>query len=107
MKHLFIAGLTLAMLGCTTASPKQFYRPAGAEQQVEISGRFNQLSFEHQVLINGNAVITGKLPYNYEDASFSGQYNQQPVSSDCHWRSKTDLQCLVKINEEMAATLTF
>lgn len=107
MKHFLIAGLALAIVGCTTASPKQFYRPAGAEQQVEISGRFNQLSFEHQVVINGDTVIIGKLPYNYDDASFSGQFNEQAVSSDCHWRSKTDLECLVKINDEMAATLTF
>jgi hypothetical protein len=107
MKSFLIAGLALAMVACTTASPKQFYRPAGAEQQVEISGRFNQLSFEHQVLINGATVITGKLPYNYDDASFNGQFNEQSVISDCHWRSKTDLECLVKINDEMAATLTF
>jgi len=107
MKPYLIAGLALAMVACTTASPKQFYRPAGAEQQVEISGRFNQLSFEHQVLINGAIVISGQLPYNYDDASFNGQFNEQPVSSDCHWRSKTDLECLVTINQEKAATLSF
>lgn len=107
MKHILIAGLAFTLVACTTASPKQFYRPAGAEQQVEISGRFNQLSFEHEVLINGNSVITGELPYNYDDASFNGEFNQQPVTSDCHWRSKTELECLVRINDEMAATLTF
>jgi hypothetical protein len=107
MKHFFLAGFALALVACTTASPKQFYRPAGAEQQVEISGRFNQLSFEHEVLINGSTVVFGKLPYNYDAASFSGQFNNEPVTSDCHWRSKTDLECLVKINDEMAATLTF
>lgn len=107
MKHLLLASLALTLVACTTASPKQFYRPAGADQQVEISGRFNQLSFEHEVLINGASVISGQLPYNYDDASFSGQFNNQPVTSDCHWRSKTDLECLVKINDEMAATLTF
>lgn len=107
MKKVFLASLLLALVGCTTASPKQFYRPAGAEQQIEISGRFNNLSFEHQVLVNGETVIVGNLPYDYADASFSGTYNSQPVSSDCHWKSKTDLQCLVKMNGEMAATLTF
>lgn len=107
MKHFLLASLALTLVACTTASPKQFYRPAGAEQQVEISGRFNQLSFEHEVLINGDSVIAGKLPYNYEDASFTGVFNQQPVTSDCHWRSKTALECLVRINDEMAATLTF
>ena len=107
MKHFFIVGLALTMAACTTASPKQFYRPAGAEQQLEIHGRFNQLSFEHQVLVNGKTVITGQLPYNYDDASFTGQYNELSVNSDCHWRSKTNLECLVKINDEMAATLGF
>lgn len=107
MKVYLIAGLALTMVACTTAAPKQFYRPAGAEQQVEISGRFNQLSFEHQVLINGTTVISGQLPYNYNDASFSGLFDGQPVSSNCHWRSKTDLECLVKINDENAATLSF
>lgn len=107
MKHVLLAGMTIALIGCTTASPKQFYRPAGAQQQVEISGRFNQISFEHQVIINGDTIIIGDLPYNYDDASFSGQYNNMPVTSDCRWKRKTDLTCLVKINNEMAATLTF
>lgn len=107
MKHILIAGLALAVVACTTASPQQYYRAAGAEEQVEIKGRFNQLSFEHEVLINGTSVVTGKLPYNYDDASFSGDYNGQMVISECHWPSKTDLQCLVIINDEKAATLTF
>jgi hypothetical protein len=107
MKHILLASLALTLVACTTASPKQFYRPAGAEQQLEISGRFNQLNFEHEVLINGSSVITGQLPYNYNDASFTGMFNQQPVTSDCHWHSKTELECLVTINDEMAATLTF
>lgn len=107
MKKVFLASLLLALVGCTTSSPNQFYRPAGAEKQVEISGLFNQLSFEHQVMINGETVITGKLPYNYDAASFSGNYNDQPVTSDCTWKRKVDLLCLVKINGEMAATLVF
>lgn len=93
--------------GCTTASPEQFYRPAGAEQQLEISGRFNQISFEHQVIVNGKTVIVGDLPYDYSDASFAGDYQDVSVTSDCHWKSKTDLVCLIRMNGEKAATLTF
>lgn len=107
MKKVFLASLLVSIIGCTTASPKQFYRPAGESAQMEIFGRFNQLSFEHQVLINGDNVITGSLPYDYADASFSGNYDGAAVTSDCHWKSKTALECLVKLNGEMAATLTF
>lgn len=107
MKKVFLLSLLVSLIGCTTASPKQFYRPAGETAQMEIFGRFNQLSFEHQVIINGNNVITGSLPYDYTDASFSGNYEQSTVVSDCHWKSKTTLECLVKLNGEMAATLTF
>ena len=107
MKKVFIGVMTLVLVACTTASPKQFYRPVGAEQQLEISGRFNQLSFEHQVMVNGDVVITGKLPYNYDDARFSGTYNGQTVSSDCQWHKKVDLACLVTFDGEKAATLTF
>lgn len=107
MKRLFLASLVIALVGCTTASPKQFYRPAGAAEQVEVFGRFDQLSFEHQVVINGDVVISDDLPYDYSNASFSGSYNDASVTSDCHWRSKSDLECLVKMNGEMAATLSF
>ncbi|SFK50750.1 hypothetical protein [Methylophaga sulfidovorans] len=107
MKKIIIAALVATLLGCTSASPKQYYRPAGAEQQVEVYGRFDQISFEHQVLINGNVVIDGQLSYNYDDGHFSGQYDGMTVTSDCKWKLKKDLICLVKINDEMAATLTF
>jgi hypothetical protein len=107
MRQILPIVLLLTLAACTTASPKQFYRPSGAEQQIEISGRFNQISFEHQVILNGETVITGDLPYNYDDASFSGQYQGRNVTSDCHWKSKADLQCLVKVDDEAAATLTF
>ena len=107
MKKIIIAALLVTLLGCTSASPKQYYRPAGAEQQVEVYGRFDQISFEHQVLINGNVVIDGQLSYNYDDGHFSGEYEGMTVTSDCNWKLKKDLTCLVKINDEMAATLTF
>ncbi|MBD3633877.1 MAG: hypothetical protein HUJ23_03105 [Methylophaga sp.] len=107
MNKIFLAGLILATVGCTTASPKQFYRPADSAAQLEITGRFNQISFEHQVVINGETVITGELPYNYDAASFSGKYEGRNVASDCQWRKKVDLSCLVSIDGEKAATLTF
>lgn len=107
MNKLFLAGLILMLVGCTTASPKQFYRPANSEAQLEISGRFNELTFEHQVLVNGETVIKGDLPYDYEATSFSGRYQGRTVSSDCQWKKKIDLSCLVSIDGEKAATLTF
>ena len=107
MKNLVLASLLIVLAGCTTASPKQFYRPAGAEQQVEISGRFNQISFKHEVLINGETVISGNLPYDYADTTLTGQYNGQSVTSVCHWKKKIDLSCLVTMDGENAATLTF
>jgi len=107
MNRIFLASLVIALVGCTTASPKQFYRPANSEAQLEISGRFNEITFEHQVLINGETVIKGDLPYNYDAVSFSGNYEGRSVSSDCQWRKKIDLSCLVSIDGEKAATLTF
>jgi len=107
MKKIIYVLSVFILTACTTASPKQFYRPAGEADQLEISGQFNQLSYEHSVLINGDTVITGNLPYNGADASFSGQVDGRTISSDCHWKSKSSLECLVKINNEMAATLTF
>jgi hypothetical protein len=107
MRKLILTSLMIALAGCTTASPKQFYRPAGAEQQVEISGRFNQISFKHEVLINGDIVVSGELPYDYADTTLTGSYQGQSVSSDCRWKKKIDLSCLVSINGENAATLSF
>lgn len=107
MKNLLITSLVLALVGCTTASPKQFYRPADSQDQLEISGRFNQISFAHEVMINGETVIKGDLPYNYDDARFSGNYDGREVTSECQWKKKVDLSCLVSIDGEKAATLTF
>ncbi|MCX4186931.1 hypothetical protein [Methylophaga sp. OBS4] len=74
MKKIFLATILVALVGCTTASPKQYYRAAGEAEQLEIAGRFNQITFEHNVLVNGETVVTGSLPYNYDDASFDGVY---------------------------------
>ncbi|WP_297810605.1 hypothetical protein [uncultured Methylophaga sp.] len=107
MKKIILASLLLTLVACTTASPKQFYRPAGAEQQLEISGRFNQISFKHEVMINDQTVVSGELPYDYADTTLSGEYNGKTVKSDCRWKKKIDLTCLVWVDGEKAATLTF
>jgi hypothetical protein len=107
MKSLYLTPLLFIVVACTSASPQQFYRPAGAEKQLEISGRFHQLSFEHQVSINDQIVITGKLAYDYSEGSFEGMYEGMKVTSDCHWKRKRDLYCLVSVNGEKAANLSF
>ena len=107
MKKLILMALLITVVACTSASPKQYYRPVGAEQQVELFGRFDQITYKHQVLINDTVVIDGELSYNYEDGHFSGEYQGMKVTSDCHWKLKKDLYCQVKINDEMAANLTF
>lgn len=107
LKSSLIMGLCLVVVACTSASPKQFYRLAGSEQALEISGTFDQLKFEHNVTINGQTAVTGKLEYNYSPGSFTGQYEGMTVTSDCSWKRKVDLFCLIKIDGESAATLSF
>jgi hypothetical protein len=106
-KSSVIVSLCLIVMACTSASPKQFYRLSGSEQALEISGSFNQLKFEHIVNINGQTAVSGKLEYNYAPGSFTGQYEGMIVTSDCSWKRKVDLYCLIKIDGESAATLSF
>lgn len=108
---LIAASVTFAALaGCATSAPSQYYRPANSPDQYKISGEYNQLSYKLDIFIDGNSVLSGRMPLFSNDLELSGQFNNMPVESICFRKVSAfseNVQCTVLIENEMAATLTF
>ena len=117
--------VALLVLGaCTTStsdvSPAQYYRPAGAGPQWKITGDLQSEYTEDMfgttvqrtlhVYIDGERVVTGQLS-PMATGELSGQYKGLPVDTVCTSEQKTptwiDVRCMVLVDNERAATLTF
>ena len=110
MKYLSLAVIALLLAGCASA-PSQGYRPAnypGAPWS--ISGDMNHFTNSVVIKINDQTVIDKSLSIFGGDGEFSGTYDGKAVSASCFtsrgfFGNKTD--CIVFVNSEKAATLTF
>ena len=125
MKKLLIAVAIIALSGCQAMqqrhvndSPAQFYRPDGASESWKITGTLtldiDRMWGNHKrqlnVNINGQPVIEGFLSPMYS-GELSGQYENKRVDSICSGEQKNpnwiDVRCLILIDNQRAATLSF
>lgn len=95
----------LFLAACATTSPTQQYRTAGSDNTLKISGEYDNLSTV-TIFVNGEQVASGSMGFFGGPFEFSGQYADQVIDSYCS-ESVKGLSCLVFVDNERAATLTF
>jgi len=113
MTALIISLLTLAIVGCTTTAPTEYYRSADAPETVyRIGGEYdpNVGWGEVTITINDESVIVERLPAFSNTAELTGDYAGKPVLVQLTkvrtFKSKY-LRADVTIDKERAASLTF
>lgn len=114
MKKLIISIFLLASVSaCVSTAPKQFYRAAGETEQVSVSGEFKAFDGWHgslMIKINNEIVISEGKPAS-DSFELSGLYEDKKVDAVCNKHKTSEysatLSCLILINNERAATLTF
>lgn len=109
IKRLAPAALVF-LTACATTAPSQYYRPAGAPDPVKISGDYNEFTYKVNISFNGDPVLSGNLPIFGSDVELSGVYSGSPVSAYCNRKTsalRQNIQCMVLMDNERAATLTF
>ncbi len=111
MKKLFLLVFTITALIACASTPIQMYRPAGSTEPAwQITGEYNEFTDSLEIFINNTSVMSGHLSFFGREAELSGQYMNKSVTSSCFTKQKfleTELQCIVFIEGERAATLQF
>lgn len=116
--------LLLAVNGCVSVtkdiSPAQSYRAKGTDELWRITGFLDSKFREGlvqtsvyrivNIFINGSLVIRGGLSSD-GSGELNGQYQGHEIASYCSSELKTatwlDIRCMVLVDNERAATLTF
>ncbi len=111
MKRAIALSVVLAIAGCA-AAPSQNYRPANySGAPWTITGDFNRLSQHVTIKINDKTVVDDKLGFFMGKGEFQGAYEGRKVSVSCASEtslfSNNNINCMVHVNGEHAATLTF
>jgi hypothetical protein len=124
MKRIFYPLAVLALAGCTTTwqdeSAVQTYRPAGAEELWRITGQLDNTMKEGlvkttvdrnlTVTINGDTAAQGLISWD-GNGRIDGAYQDRAVEADCNGRRVSpnwvDIRCMILVDNERAATLTF
>lgn len=116
--------LSVIVSACATisrdVSPPQSFRPKNSENLWRITGSLDN-EFKQGVVsahvkrilhvhINGEEVITGQLSAR-ATGELTGSYQNHPIIATCSSEQKTanwiDVRCMILIDNERAATLTF
>lgn len=129
-KFIALAVVFFSLSACSTVkestliekvsnSSSQHYRPADGGDQLKIQGNIDasyyQFALErpyptYTLYIDDQEAIKGQLDFDYV-GEISGEYDGMIIDSTCssQWKSRTyrEINCLVHINNERAATLTF
>ena len=111
-KNLAALISALALTACATASAPQGYRPAGsAEAPWQILARYNEASGNTVILINGKAVLEGSFGvFSSGVEMWGGEYQGKAITASCNSNNgfwTITRSCMVFVNNERAATLTF
>lgn len=104
---LLLASLLLA--ACSTMAPPQHYRAAGAREALEISGELFDFT-NVKIFVDGVKVIDERLSLMSGDGEFRGVYNGRRISASCTTSMglvASAVRCLVFVDNERAATLSF
>ncbi len=121
--RLLIALSLFTITACTTTStdvsPSQSYRPAGSSDLWTISGNLDsefttglvdEVTRMLYVYINGEEVISGQLSAR-GTGELSGSFRDHSIVSNCSSEQRTptwiDVRCMILVDNERAATLTF
>ncbi len=111
---LFLSVTALAVIGCTTIAPTEYYRPSGSmEKPYRLGGQYDPnvgLAGEVTITINDEPVIQERVPLFSNTAELSGEYAGKPVLVQLtkvrNFESKY-IRADVTIDTERAASLTF
>lgn len=114
LKPLLLSVTALALIGCTTIAPTEYYRPAGSvEKPYRIGGQFDPnvgLAGEVTITINGEPIIQERVPLFSNMSELAGEYAGKPVLVDLikvrNFESKY-IRADVTIDDERAVSLTF
>ena len=93
--------------GCTTAAPSQGYRPPGSTASPwQISGELFDFT-NVKIFVNGVKVIDERLSLLSGDGEFHSSYRGKQISANCYTDGWGGTKCLVFVDNEKAATLSF
>ena len=124
IKNSLLLAILLSVTGCVSVtkdiSPAQSYRAKGVDELWRITGyldsKFREglvqtsVSRMINVFINGSLVIRGGLSAD-GSGELNGQYQGHEIASYCSSELKTatwlDIRCMILVDNERAATLTF
>lgn len=115
MKRITALLLALTVTGCAStyhAAP-QAYRAKGQDNQIIITGKADSSLTENKVHLyfDGLEQISGELDRHYNAELTGKPYNGKNTSATCTGTRKTsawvEVRCIVFIENERAATLTF
>lgn len=108
MKKVSALLLTATLAACATPSQVQGYRPANhSGAPLQISGEWNEFSNEITIFVNGQTALQGKASIWTGEGGFTGQYQGHNISANCLTTMMRKKRCIVSVNNEQAATLTF
>jgi hypothetical protein len=105
MKKLIIPAF-LALAGCATTAPNQYYRAAGEQNQIILGGHYDNIIGTITITANGNDIANGSIGFFGEPAEISGTFENRTISANCN-QNRSGISCLVFVDNERAATLSF
>jgi hypothetical protein len=102
--------LAAATCACTTTAPSQGYRPAGSMAAPwQIRGELFDLT-NVKIFVDDAKVIDERLSLVSGDGEFRGSYGGKAVTVSCTTGMglvTSAVRCIVFVNNERAATLSF
>ena len=107
---LSLSLLVLPVAACTTVAPSQGYRSAGSTAAPwQIRGELFDIT-NVKIFVNDAKVIDERLSLMSGDGEFRSSYNGKEIMASCATSAglvMSSTKCIVFVDNEKAATLTF
>lgn len=108
---LFISSLGFILLVGCNAAPSKSYTPKDGNSNWAITGRYNGITRNIQVLFDGNKVLEGRMSLIFgNSAKMDGTYKGHNIKSECAITKgilRDTLFCIVSVDNEVATKLDF
>ena len=113
--RVITAALTISLLsvlttGCSTVAPSQGYRPAGSTAAPwQISGELFDFT-NVKIFIDGSKVIDQRVSLMSGEGEFHASFKGKQIMASCSTSAglmTTSTKCIVFVENEKAATLSF
>ena len=99
--------VAIVITGCTTTAPSQGYlAPGSTASPWQISGELFDFT-NVKIFVNGSIVIDERLSLLSGDGEFHSSYRGKQISANCYTDGWGGTKCLVFVDNEKAATLSF